>query len=68
MKNELKGWISYLRKHYGKKNGVIPGWAMDDPRMEVKCSRSKKNYKRNPKHRGMNYHEDLYQGGETIVC
>jgi hypothetical protein len=41
---EIKNWLNKLRKHYGKKNGVINGWFLDSPRMENKADNSKKNY------------------------
>lgn len=43
---EIRRWINWMRKHYGKKNGVIPGYFFDHPKMEVKWGNSKKGYNR----------------------
>jgi len=43
---EYKRWVNWMRKNYAKKNGVIPAFFFDHPKMEVKLSNSKKNYSR----------------------
>lgn len=43
---EYRNWINRMRKRYGKKNGVLSSSHLDDPEMEKKWIKSKKNYKR----------------------
>lgn len=40
-----KQWIKRLRRWYGKANGVIPRWALDNPKRERQHENSKKNKK-----------------------
>jgi len=35
-----------MRKRYGKKNGVVPAFFFDSPKMDNKLMNSKKNYTR----------------------
>jgi hypothetical protein len=43
---EIRKWVNWMRKKYGKKNGVIRGFYFDQPDMERKDVKSKKNYRR----------------------
>lgn len=55
MKNEEKAYINYLRKKYGKKNGVIPSMYFDSLFFDVKVHTSNRIYQRQPKHRDFYY-------------
>lgn len=43
---EIKRWINRLRKRFSGKNGVVGGWAFDNPWMERKLAKSFKQRSR----------------------
>lgn len=48
---EYRSWVNWMKKKFGKKNGVVRGFYFDCPRMEIKLENSKRNYSR--KQRGI---------------
>ena len=42
---EYKNWINFLRKKFGKKNGVVDTCLFDSPKMERKLNNDKKYQK-----------------------
>ena len=49
---EYKNWVNFLRKKFGKKNGVVDTCLFDSPKMERKLNNDKKYQK--PK-KGIDY-------------
>lgn len=43
---EIRRWIDRMRRAIGRRNGVVPGWAFDNPEMERKLAKSRKQRSR----------------------